>query len=279
MKNIFKILCLTLIIFGIWSCKKEENKVIYKSGTEPVLKVSSTDDIKLAKAIEDDVALTFSWTNPNYKFNTGVSSQDVNYTLQFDTIGANFSNPNLQERSVSKELKYALAVGDLNTIMAKLLLLENVPHTMEVRLKAYLGRGSLPLYSNSITFTATPYLDVAVPLPVGGNLYLIGNATPGGDASGWNNPVPEPSQVFTKTSASSYEITIPLIGGKEYLIIPQNGSWDHKYAVKNDPPVPGLNEGGDFGYDWPQNFPGPSASGTYKIELDFKIGKFTVTKL
>ena len=68
------------------------------------------------------------------------------------------------------------------------------------------------------------------------------------------------------------------IGGKEYLILPLNGDWGHKYAV-NDNTVSGLREGGDFGYDLSKNFPGPSSSGKYKIVVDFKIGKFTVTKV
>src|SRR5690606_17987255 len=135
------------------------------------------------------------------------------------------------------------------------------------------------LYSNTVSFSAIPYLDVAVPLPASDNLYIIVNATPGGDATGWNNPVPVPNQMFTKPSSTTYEITIDLIGEKEYLIIPVNGSWDTKYAVKNNPAVAGLNEGGNFGFNFSDNFPGPAVSGTYKIELFFKTGKFKVTKL
>ena len=120
----------------------------------------------------------------------------------------------------------------------------------------------------------TNYLDVAVPLPSTGDLFLVGDATSGG----WNNPVPVPSQKFTKTSAVTYEITVPLTGGKEYLILPLNGDWGHKYAVKSKA-VAGLSNGGDFGFDLGDNFPGPSVTGNYKIVIDFKLGKFTVTKL
>ncbi len=44
-----------------------------------------------------------------------------------------------------------------------------------------------------------------------------------------------------------------------------------------DKTVAGLSAGGDFKFDAKDNFPGPAASGTYKIVVDFQRGKFTVT--
>ncbi len=40
--------------------------------------------------------------------------------------------------------------------------------------------------------------------------------------------------------------------------------------------IAGLDAGGDFGYDLPQNFPGPAASGNYTISVNFVTGKFSV---
>jgi hypothetical protein len=125
-----------------------------------------------------------------------------------------------------------------------------------------------------LKLVATPYaIPPKVALPTGGVLFLVGSAT----AGGWNNPVPVPSQKFTQVSSTLYELTVPLIGGQEYLFLPTNGDWSHKYAV-TDKTVAGLADGGDFGYDKNDNFPGPLASGTYKISVDFQRGKFTVTK-
>ena len=80
-------------------------------------------------------------------------------------------------------------------------------------------------------------------------------------------------------SPTLYEITVALSGGNEYLMLPVNGDWSHKYACKNNPAGTTPNTGGDFGYDFNDNFPGPAASGNYKIQVDFQRGKFTVTKL
>ncbi|PWT76709.1 MAG: hypothetical protein C5B59_05865 [Bacteroidetes bacterium] len=117
-------------------------------------------------------------------------------------------------------------------------------------------------------FTVTPFTGN---LP--DSLYMVGDAT----AGGWANPVPVPSQQFTRDNSSLWELTLPLTGGKQYLFLPKNGDWTHKYAVQ-DNTIPGLANGGTFGYDYPKNFPGPSADGTYKIEVNFATSLFKVTK-
>ena len=272
MKNIIKSLSGALLILAFASCKKDENKVFLVGGTSPVLSATPTGNIPLAIETKTDNAITFAWNNPNYKFNTGVSSQDVNYTLQFDTLGANFSSPGMQEISVSRDLSYTLTVGQLNTVMGKLMLAFDMMHQMQVRLKSSLGLNSAVLYSNTINFTAKNYLDVVVPLPASGELYITGNATP----SDWTN-TPPTTQKFTRVSAAVFELTIPLIGGNSYTFLPVWGSWDYKYSIKtkNDP---ALVNGGDFQVGG-NDILAPSASGNYKISVNFVTGKFTVTKV
>ncbi len=112
------------------------------------------------------------------------------------------------------------------------------------------------------------------------NLFIVGDATTGG----WNNPVPVPSQRFTRLNASQFQLTLPLNAGKEYLLLPVNGDWSNKYAVA-DKSKAGLSNGGEFGYNLGDNFPGPAVAGNYKILVDFAplenypTGKFTVTKV
>ena len=277
MKNIIKLLSTVLLVAVVFSaCKKQISEIQYLGGKAPALTSTTLSSNVLNIANKANTAITFSWTNPDYQFTSGISSQDVAYTLQVDTTGANFASANLKEQVISKDLSVTLTVGDFNNLFANWA--ENMPHNFEFRIKSALANGAIPLYSNVIKMVVTPYLDVAVPLPVTGtgNLYLIGSATPGGDTHGWDNPVPAPSQQFTKTSSTTFEITIPLLGGKQYLVIPDNGSWANKYAVKASDVTA---DGGPFGYNLGDNFPGPSASGNYKIVLNFKTGKFAVTKL
>lgn len=103
------------------------------------------------------------------------------------------------------------------------------------------------------------------------NLYMVGDATPGG----WNNPVPDPSQKFTRLNSSVFTLSLPLTGGKQYLLLPVNGDWSNKYAVA-DNSLPGLAAGGKFGYNLSQNFPGPANSGNYTITTNFVTQTFKV---
>ena len=152
------------------------------------------------------------------------------------------------------------------------------PYTQNFKAPATTGMYRIVLDFQQGKFTIAPYTGT---LPT--DLFIVGNATPGGDASGWNNPVPTPSQQFTRLNSSEWKITLPLIGGKEYLLLPVNGDWSHKYAVPNNG-LSGLKQGGEFGYDAAQNFPGPATSGTYTINVNFAAptttagssGKFTV---
>lgn len=257
------------------ACTKDEARDTFVGSTAPALTASVSSTIPLAYTTADQEAVKLSWTNPNYQFASGVSSQDVSYLVEIDTAGANFTNPARQTVSVSKELFVSFTQGQFNDyLLNQLQLKSGMPHSLEIRVTASLAAAATKVVSNVLKFTATPYaIPPKVPLPSSGDLFLVGSAT----AGGWNNPVPVPSQKFTKISATVYEITISLTGGQEYLFLPVNGDWSHKYAVK-DKTVAGLADGGDFGYDKNDNFPGPGASGTYKISVDFQRGKFSVTK-
>ena len=118
-------------------------------------------------------------------------------------------------------------------------------------------------------FTVTPFTQQHG-LP--DSLYIVGDATPGG----WNNPVPVPSQKFTRVNSTKFEITIDLASGKKYLLLPENGNWAKKFgAVNNLDPVklsgPLKPEG--------QDIPSPDVAGTYKISVDFINNTYTLTKL
>lgn len=120
-------------------------------------------------------------------------------------------------------------------------------------------------------FSCVPFTGPALPT----DLFIVGDATPGG----WNNPVPVPSQQFTRVNSSEFTLTLnSVVGAKEYLLLPVNGSWANKYSVANKT-LTGLNAGGDFGYNLNDNFPGPTVSGNYKFDVNFATAKFKVTKL
>lgn len=268
--------CLAAVFFT--GCEKDENRVIFEGGTEPELSANRTGSIPIAYNTRGDEAVTFSWTNPEYQFNTGVSSQDVNYILEIDTAGADFSSPNIKRVAISKNLSVTFTQGDINDILLNQLGLEvNRNYSVEVRVISSLGNNNVGrLVSNTLGFTVRTYSIPPKVTPPGtapdyadGNLFIVGSATPGG----WNNPVPVPTQKFTRISATLYEIIVQLNGGS-YLFLPINGFWGAKYGClgannTNNPAGDDFKpEGGDM--------LAPAAAGLYKITVDFQRGKFTV---
>ncbi len=271
MKKILKsIFALLLLSATVASCKKDEQKSYFEGGTAPVLKSSSAAPIVLLVGNANNTALTFNWTNPNYQFASGPSSQDVTYTLQFDTTGANFTNPKIGEKSVPKELITSLTVKELNTLLLGMGLLEGISHNMEIRVKANITNSNVPLYSNVIKIVITPYLDVVYPVPA--KLYITGSASPASWMSGGD---PENvAQRFTKVSSSKFELMITLSANNSLLFVPVYGDWSNKYGftgANNTNNVTGDNfkpDGGDIKT--------PAVTKSYKITVDFKTGKYTI---
>lgn len=139
------------------SCEKQENKIYFEGGTEPALTASKTA-VTLSPTIESQEAIRFNWTNPDYQFTTGVSSQDVNYTLEIDTAGGNFSSGAKYSQSISRDLVKSFTVLELNSIFGNTMLLKfGRQYTLEARVTSSLAANAVPLVSNKVSFTATPY--------------------------------------------------------------------------------------------------------------------------
>ena len=280
MRTIHKFLLLLLPAIFI-SCKKEENKVFFEGGTAPVLSASATGTIVLEKEKMTENAVALSWTNPGYMFNTGVSSQNVNYILQIDTAGKNFISPKLQEMSIANDLGKTLTVQELNIFLSKMEFAAGVDQSIDMRIKATLVNGSVPLISNTVTLKVNPYLDFAVEPPgtaannyEDGDLWVIGNAF----ASDYTNPLPPPydvTQKFTRIDIMHYEIVVPMLGGGAYKLIQKQGDWSTQYHALDG----GTWEGGSFEKkDGEPGFPGGPSAGTYKISVNFQTGRYSVVK-
>lgn len=105
---------------------------------------------------------------------------------------------------------------------------------------------------------------------LGDKIVIVGGGTPGdwGVSSG---------QDFTKTAAGKYQITIQLFANGEYLLLPNYGGWDDKWAFGSGTPLSGTfnNQGNG------SNLKAPATAGNYKIEVDFTKGNgtYTLTKL
>src|SRR6059058_4582492 len=140
MKNKFVLFFLSSFLFvAFWSCKKAENKDYFEGGNPPVLTSSVTGSVPLGFTTKDQTAIQLSWTNPDYKFTTGVSSQDVSYIVEIDTAGSNFTNPSRKVISVSKDLNLTISQNDFNDyLLNQLQLNTTMQHNIEIRVTASL---------------------------------------------------------------------------------------------------------------------------------------------
>ena len=207
-----------------------------------------------------DHSNTFSWSKafPGY-------AGTVTYAIQYDSAGKNFVSPQtIAGYGGASVYSASLNQGDMNTTALTSGVAVGTTGTVEYRVKATTTAGSVA-YSNVVNVAVTTFS------PVPANLFIVGDATPGG----WNNPVPTPSQQFTKVDDYRFSTRLGLTGGKSYLFLPVNGDWSHKYGGvgannTNNPNGDSFKpEGGDM--------MAPATSGVYDIVVDFQTSKWTVT--
>ena len=288
MKYLIKLILGSFLLVGLASCEKEENKIYYERGTAPVLSTTNSGALVLLKANKDLVGLVLNWTNPDYIFTTGVSSQDVNYLVQVDKAGNNFAGATKQEIAIAKDLGVRWTVKDFNTVLGKMELTAGVAYDLQIRVKATLVNGSVPLFSNVLNLKATPYLDFAVEPPgteAGGyndaGLWALGDAF----ASGWDNPLVAPynvTQKFRRDASNPLlyildDVTFNASG--EYKLIQTQGVWGTQYRpAPNDAANIDAMAGEFEKRDANPGFKSPGA-GRYKIEMNFQTGKYKLTRL
>jgi hypothetical protein len=262
----FLLLIAGVLIAG--ACAKEEIKAVILSpsavnvaiaASAPTLVLDSTN----AKTA---IAETLTWNAADFG-----AALSVNYTLEVDSATGTFANPTKYD--MGKALTKSFTKKELNELAQSLRLKAGVAGQIKTRVRAVVSTSVEPVFSNTQNLTITTYSAKPTPkFPVPTNLFIVGDATPGG----WNNPVPAPTQKLTRIDDNTFGIILNLSAGAHYLLLPVNGDWSHKYAVGTS----GANPASDnFGPDLANDIPAPAASGTYKIVVDFVTGKYTTTLL
>ena len=141
-------------------------------------------------------AIKLSWTNPNYQFNTGISSLDVDYNIEIDTAGANFTNPNREVLSLGTDLSKRFYQSVFNDyLLNQLQLKPAISHNLELRVTAFFSRWCRTFSINVLKFTVIPFaIPPKVVPPADGTLWLTGDAT----TSGYSNPLGTPYDAESK---------------------------------------------------------------------------------
>jgi len=260
--------CFMVMLAWLLSSCQDDVKTMMKPTVGTVtLNATSTTAVLDSAAASSTTAETFSWNTPDY----GVPLS-ITYTLQLDSANGTFDKPTTVVLDNKTSQDYTKKT--LNDLALSLRLVPGQTGQIKVRVRADVNANVEPVYSNVVNVSITPYSTKPTPkYPVPSALFIVGDATPGA----WGNPVPVPSQQFTKIDDNTFGIVLQLTGGKEYLFLPKNGSWDHKYNVTTATSNP---DGDTFSPDaGNNNIKGPAASGLYKIVVDFVTAKYTVTLL
>src|SRR5664279_729924 len=157
--NIMLMAASGIVLFS--ACQKDETKVVFLGGTNPVLTSSIPDGDTIPLPVTDttSLAVVYKWTNPNYQFSNGVSSMNVTYYLQVDTVGANFTSPNMQTVAINSALSETFSVSAFNALLGNGLQLSfGQPHNIQVRVESFLQpftsatAVAAPLFSSNLNY-------------------------------------------------------------------------------------------------------------------------------
>ncbi|RYY98880.1 MAG: SusF/SusE family outer membrane protein [Chitinophagaceae bacterium] len=273
MKRISQLFAFLLLALAVVSCDKKQDLTYYGDGKAPQLTAST---INVAPTATDSLnpVLTFKWSDPQYQVNS-----TSKYILQIDSVGKNFSNPFTRELMGANTT--SIIAKDLNNWMIGRGYAFDVPVSLQARLISSYANNNERLMSNVVAISMKPYrIPPRVAVPTSDSLVIVGAAT----EVGWTNNNPaQVLQKFVKIDATTWAGIFKLNGGQEFLILPEAGNWDKKYAL-SDNSVPGVGTSGVFGFKGPgtpatydANFKAPATTGYYRIELDFQAGRYTIT--
>jgi hypothetical protein len=206
MKPSLKITSLLVLASAmLFSCKKDETRAVVQTGTPPVLNASTTT-LVLTKATENNTAMTFTFQPADFGYKAAVT-----YTLQFAKPGNNFVNigtiafpdNNTTQAVTVKSLNIAALNAGLDTLSSQ---------PVQVRLKADIGSGQTPVYSNVVALNIKPY-------SLNAFLYVPG------DYQGWD-PGSAP-KLISINSTGAFEGFVNITAGSLEFKLTSDPDWNH----------------------------------------------------
>jgi starch-binding outer membrane protein SusE/F len=270
MKSLYKIFGVAMVAaLGFTACDKANDVPTFDKGAASAL-TSSVATVAALPADSNNTVLTLNWTDPKY----ATDASKVKYVLEMDSTGKNFARAFSWTFTGTRTV--SLLAKDLNNLLlgASFNYAFNIVCDMEFRITSSYGNNNEAYRSNVVRVKVTPYkIPPRVVPPVTSKLFIVGNGTNGG----WNNPVPTPTQEFSRIDSVTYGGIFFLNANSDFLLLPLNGDWSTKFAIPNNG-APGITSAGSFQFysSGGDNFKTPGTSGWYKITLDFQAGKYRI---
>lgn len=276
MKRIYNSLII-LLLLAVTACETDIMQTTIGEGTAPVAS-ASTSDVVLTRADSANVALTVTWTNPDYLDDTSNGDVIGNYTVE---VSNSASFETTKSYAFVNEFEKSFTVYALNKLLLDMEYAPDVAQDVFLRVKSIFFTEDT-LTSNVLNISVTPYTTVIPPeIEVPQELWISGDGLEGG----WITPFPTERQ-FDKISDTKFTITIFIAANTEYEMITDGtgSNWTPCYRI--DPALDPMamiwggtfvwdGEGSD--YSWgSKKFMSPDQDGLYKITMDFQNAEFTV---
>jgi len=135
------------------SCVKNDIKAYLNPGTAPMLN-TTINTLTLLQANAASNAGSFTWTAADFGYKAAIT-----YSIQFSKGGTNFASASTTDLVIGSQLSRTITVGDLNAKMQEIIT-DGIATQVQARVKADVGSGVTPIYSNVVTMTVTSYLDI-----------------------------------------------------------------------------------------------------------------------
>lgn len=219
--NIFKHFLLTsATILGLASCE-DRDIVTIDNASAPIVMDLSSQSLVLDSNFPSNPALTIKWEPATFTVPV-----EVKYQVEISETEA-FTNPQVLISTAQSQTYAAFTTLEMNNAAKKIGLVPDVPQKMYFRVASYLGTNSDLLQISNVTeLMITPYL--ARPIYNFTDLYLVGDATPGG----WDNLATNGNLIplLKSSEASKYEFTGYFKAGG-FKMIKEKGSWDAQFGL------------------------------------------------
>jgi hypothetical protein len=250
MRKILINISLLLGLVALFSCEKDEDKVIIKQTVTPnVLSALSAPSFVLDMDNATEVFQAFTWTDVDFGFDAAKI-----YNVQVDVKGNDFADP-VDIATVTQLLTASISVGDFNKVLLNKELEPGTPVDIEFRVAAVINNHVTPVYSNLVEASITPYATVFPPI------YMCGAAT-----GGWNWT----SDVEVRSNAPSvYQTIAYFINNETFRFFKQRDWVPTSY---NYPYFDGgfVSDSLANALDGDQNFRVISPTGYYQITVNMK---------
>lgn len=214
----FPAIVLTMLLSA---CESNLEKVVFdhNAATPASLKeVSSSYTLDALKA--DETALTLSWTNPDMNLSNG-SYVAVTNNIQLDIANNDFANCVTLAATTGATNSLNITNSELNNQLLSLLDTYNMelqPLNVEIRISSTISEASVPVLSNVITTSITPYsADIQYP-----EIYVVGAY------SGWDSSWDKAQSLFSFKGDVNYEGLIDFNGkAADGFKITGEWNWDN----------------------------------------------------